>query len=131
MTTSILLDKPRHLRYTANAVADIEEVMDCGLNTLLSTSTKMGIRHARAFLWGGLKHEDRRLQAPGGLERAGDLIEVWYANRGTLDSLYVKIIEALKEDGWLKPMTAEDKKQIEDDMGEVMGLEDTGADLTP
>jgi len=100
MSTPITLDRPRHLRYTANAIADVEEVLGEGIGPLISSSRKVGFRHARAFLWAGLKHEDRKLQAPGGLERAGDLIDIWFANGGTLDGLYEKILKAMQADGW-------------------------------
>jgi hypothetical protein len=121
--TPITLDKVRHLRYTPNAIADIEEVLGQGFGTLLSSGTQTGVRHARAFLWGGLKHEDRRLQAPGGLERAGELIGTWYEHGGTLDTLYVRIMEALRNDGWLRPLSAEERQKIEADMGEAIGLD--------
>ncbi len=129
--TTITLDKVRHLRYTANAIADIEEVLGEGLQSLLSSNKAAGVRHARAFLWGGLKHEDRRLQTPGGIERAGDLINTWYENGGTLDSLYVRIFEALRNDGWLRPLTEEEKQKIEADLGEVMGLKEEAGPEEP
>lgn len=120
----ITLDKVRHLRYSANDIADIEEVLDAGFRTLMSSDAKIGFRHARAFLWGGLKHEDRKLQAPGGLERVGGLIEQWYQDGGTLDTLYIKMITALKEDSKLASVSEEDREKIEKDMGEAIGLPD-------
>lgn len=124
MDTPITLDKVRHLRYTANSIADIEELMGEGLNSLLSDGSIVGMRHARAFLWGGLKHEDRKLLGSRGVQSAGNLIESWYQNGGTLDTLYLKIFEALKNDGWLQPLTEDEKRQLEDDLGEVIGLGD-------
>jgi hypothetical protein len=123
MSNEITIDKVRHLRYTANAIADIEEITGEGLASLLSKNMKVGVRHARAFLWGGLKHEDRRLSTPRGLEIAGDMIETWYHNGGTLDSLYVEIFKALKNDGWMVSLTSKEIEQIEDEMGEVMAPE--------
>jgi hypothetical protein len=122
MTTPISLDKVRHLRYSANDIADIEELMGEGFVSLISSTNIVGVRHARAFLWGGLKHEDRRLLGKRGVESAGDLIKVWYDNGGNLETLYVKMFEALKNDGWLEPLSKEDIEKLEDDMGEVMGL---------
>jgi len=120
--TPIELDKTRHLRYSANDIADIEEILDAGFGELMSSKAKIGYRHARAFLWGGLKHEDRKLQAPHGLEFAGKLIERWYENGGTLDTLYIKMLTALKEDNKLAPVSKEDREKMEKDMGEVIGL---------
>ena len=120
---TITLDKVRHLRYSANAIADIEEELGAGLSVLLSPSTGIGVRHARAFLWGGLKHEDRRLTAPGGIEKTGDLIQEWYDRGESLDTLYIRILEALRNDGWLKPMTENERKKLETEMGEAIGLE--------
>jgi len=120
--TPITLDKVRHLRYSANDIADIEEVLDAGFGVLMSPDAKIGFRHARAFLWGGLKHEDRRLQLPRGLDFAGELIEQWYEKGGTLDSLYIKILVALKNDNKLSSVSEEDREKIEKDMGEAIGL---------
>ena len=120
MDTPITLDKVRHLRYSANAVADLEELLGEGFASLLSDQKNVGIRHARAFLWAGLKHEDRKLQTPRGIEEAGRLVEVWYENGGNLDTLYIKIFEALKNDGWLREMSEEERRDIEDQMGEAL-----------
>jgi len=121
MTNEITFDKVRHLRYSANSVADIEEVLGAGFGTLLSSKSNVGVRHARALIWGGLKHEDRRLQTERGLSLAGDLIDKWYADGKTLDMLYLEIFKALRNDGWLKPVTKEDVSKMESDMGEVVG----------
>jgi len=121
MSNEITIDKVRHLRYSANSVADIEEVLGAGFGTLLSTKSTVGVRHARALLWGGLKHEDRRLQTDRGLELTGGLIDKWYADGKTLDMLYLQIFKALRNDGWLKPATKEDIDEMESKMGEVVG----------
>lgn len=121
MTNEITIDKVRHLRYSANAVADIEEVLGAGFGTLLSSKSRVGVLHARGLLWGGLKHEDRRLQTDRGLKLTGDLIDKWYADGKTLDMLYLEMFKALRNDGWLKPATKEDIDKMESDMGEVVG----------
>ena len=90
----ITLDKVRHLRFTPNAIADAETAMG---KSLLAIVAEGGVRATRAFLWAGLKWEDRGLT----LEKVGILMEKWMENNPYSD-LELKIVEALRADGWFK-----------------------------
>ena len=56
---SIELDKDRNIRYTLNALAEIEEKLGVKLDQL--DKMEMGIKELRTFLWAGLIHEDAGL----------------------------------------------------------------------
>lgn len=56
---TIELDKERKLRYTLNALAEIEERLGVPLDEL--DKVTMGIKQLRVFLWAGLLHEDKNL----------------------------------------------------------------------
>jgi hypothetical protein len=91
----IQIDKLRHLRFSANDLADIEEVMGGEtIGELLNRNR--GIRLARAMLWAGLRHEDPALVPSRiGIPAAGNLIEIWFKNGGTIAGLFEKIDEAM------------------------------------
>jgi hypothetical protein len=55
----IELDKERKLRYTLNALAEIEDKLGVSLDEL--DKVQMGIKQLRVFLWAGLIHEDKEL----------------------------------------------------------------------
>ena len=56
---TIELDKVRKIRYTLNALAEIEEKLGAKLDQL--DKIDMGIKELRTFLWAGLIHEDAEL----------------------------------------------------------------------
>jgi hypothetical protein len=91
----IQLDKLRHLRFSANDLADIEEVMGgATIGELLNRNR--GFRLARVMLWAGLRHEDPALvPSRTGIPAAGNLIETWFKDGETITSLFVKIDEAM------------------------------------
>ncbi|MBC9786294.1 hypothetical protein H1S01_17690 [Heliobacterium chlorum] len=55
----IVLDKPRKLRYTLNALAEIEDKLGVSVTEL--NGANLGMKAIRTFLWAGLAHEDEDL----------------------------------------------------------------------
>jgi hypothetical protein len=55
----IELDRVRNLRYTMNALAEIEDILGVPLSEL--ENIKMSIKNVRVILWAGLIHEDPTL----------------------------------------------------------------------
>jgi hypothetical protein len=83
----IELDKVRHLRYTFNDIADIEDALDMYFPDIIAAGFSFKI--TRALLWGGLKGEDKSLrQRPAGLLKVGEIIEEWIKEGGKLPDLY-------------------------------------------
>jgi hypothetical protein len=94
-----LFDRPRHLKFDINAIADIERETKTGILNLLQHE-RMGFDSLRILIWGGLKHEDRSLT----IEKVGELIQNYIvANQSNLFEAILlfseKIIEALRESG--------------------------------
>lgn len=110
-SVSIELDKVRHLRYTANDVADIEEALDMGLPQIFQLRN-ISVRVVRALLWGGLKGEDPALRSrPAGLMAVGDLVEAWFRNGGDLMTLFDKCAQGFKAAGWFGSGEGETKPE--------------------
>lgn len=86
----VQLDKPRRLRFDVNALADLEEKMGVSFAMLLHPS-RAGFSSYRGLIWAGLKWEDRGLT----LERAGNMLQTYFANGGTEDQLTEWIDKAL------------------------------------
>ncbi|MBC9785107.1 hypothetical protein H1S01_11370 [Heliobacterium chlorum] len=55
----IELDKSRKLRYTLNALAEIEDKL--GVSVAELNGANLGMKAIRTFLWAGLIHEDSEL----------------------------------------------------------------------
>src|SRR5690554_1729697 len=55
----IELDKKRNLRYTMNALAEIEDKLGVGLADI--GNMEMTVKNVRVVLWSGLIHEDPEL----------------------------------------------------------------------
>ncbi len=102
----IELDRMRHLRFTPNAIADAETAM--GKN-LLAIVAEGGVRATRAFLWAGLKWEDRSLT----LEKVGILIEKWMETH-EYPELETKVVEGLRADGWFKEAARQQEQEKEE-----------------
>mgnify|MGYP005750951813 CR=1 FL=1 len=64
------LDKKRHLRYTMNALAEIEDALGVELSEM--DKVKMNIKNVRIILWAGLIHEDPDLTQ----EEVGDMVDL-------------------------------------------------------
>jgi hypothetical protein len=94
-----LFDRPRHLKYDINAIADIERETKTGITALLQQE-RLGFDSIRILLWGGLKHEDRTLT----VEKVGDLIQNYMVDQKSnlFQALTVfsdKIVEGLTKSG--------------------------------
>ena len=80
----------KHLRYNVNLLADLEQQMGQPLGTALSAEA-IGIRTIRSLLWAGLKGDEPTLSVVG----AGDLMQTYLDNGGSLTDLTTKMLEAL------------------------------------
>jgi len=67
---SIELDKKRNLRYTMNALAEIEDALGVPLAELQNVA--MTIKNVRVILWAGLIHEDADLT----VEDVGNMVDL-------------------------------------------------------
>ena len=56
---SIMLDKKRTIRFTLNALAEIEDALGVPLSKL--SEVELGVKTVRTMLWAGLLHEDESL----------------------------------------------------------------------
>ena len=63
----IELDKTRQIRFTLNALAELEDKLGVSLTEL--EGLNMGVKQIRTFLWAGLLHEEPELseQAVGNM----------------------------------------------------------------
>ena len=92
----ITLDRERHLRFDFNALADLEQVLGVTLAQLPQDAGALGLRHVRAFVWAGLRHEDPQLTVAG----AGDLLQMLVEGGGDLAALAEKLTAALALAGY-------------------------------
>jgi hypothetical protein len=81
-----LFDKPRHLKFDLNALADAEREVKSGIIALFNEE-RMGVDTVRIFIWAGLKHEDKALT----INEVGEMIEDYIINSGE------DLMEALSE----------------------------------
>jgi hypothetical protein len=65
----IELDKKRHIRYTLNALAEIEDKLGVPLSKI--QEVELGIKSVRTLLWAGLIHEDETLTE----KQVGDMVD--------------------------------------------------------
>jgi hypothetical protein len=85
------LDRPRRLRFDANALVAVEEVLGRPLQEIIPpdegrASRQVGFREMRALLWAGLLHEDPQLT----LQQAGELLDLKQMN-----DIMAKVNEAI------------------------------------
>lgn len=92
----IELDRPRHLRYDANAIADLEGILGMPLSRILRMDTNT-IYVLRAWMWAGLRHEDQNLS----LIKVGELIDGWREKGEEIPVLNEKIAQAVTLSGWI------------------------------
>ncbi|MGG3561651.1 hypothetical protein ABES03_08605 [Neobacillus rhizosphaerae] len=79
----IELDKARHLRYTMNALAEIEDQLGVPLAEL--QNVKMTMKNVRVILWAGLIHEDKELTQ----EDVGEMVDL-----GNMEYVQERVAEA-------------------------------------
>lgn len=84
------LDRPRRLRYTMNALVNLEELLGRPFFDVLQDfgAGHLGLRELRGILWAGLIHEDPDLT----VEQAGALLD----EAGDLQTVALQIGEALQ-----------------------------------
>jgi hypothetical protein len=80
---SITLDKKRNIRFTLNALAEIEDALGVPLSKL--QDVELGIKTVRTMLWAGLIHEDEELTE----RQVGNLVD--FTN---LEEVQTKVSEA-------------------------------------
>jgi hypothetical protein len=81
----IKLDKARNLRFTTNALAELEDVL--GHPVTKMDQDNVGIKTLRAMLWAGLLHESPDLT----IKEAGSLMD-----DGNMQEISSKLSEALE-----------------------------------
>ena len=98
-STLIVLDKPRHLRYTFGAVNDLEQAIPGGFLNLfkLSGSGENGFRILRDILYTGLKWEDPTLTIQ---DIGSTMIYLFGNNVSELLVLWKLVFDALDYDEW-------------------------------
>lgn len=106
----VTLDRERHLRFTVNSLADLEQHLGTGLGGLV-LSGRVGIQMLRGFVWAGLKHEDAKLT----VVHAGDLLQRYLDQGGDLEQLAGQINEAMALAGFGGPAA---KEQAEPAVGD-------------
>lgn len=97
---AIKLDKARNLKFGTNALRELEESL--GFKIMELSNISLGFREIQAFIYHGLRHEDKELT----FEATGDLMD----EAESLDYVISKMSEALtlalnKKSG-SKPQTA-------------------------
>jgi hypothetical protein len=66
------LDKVRHIRFSLNALEEMEEALGVSVDQFGDALTKGGIKAMRKFLWIGLKQEDPELTE----KQVGDMVDI-------------------------------------------------------
>ncbi len=80
---TFVVDKKEYiLRYTFNAICDLEEEAKMGISSLLSQE-KIGLNTFRLLVWAGLKWKDFGITK----QRAGDIIHKYIENGGNYTEL--------------------------------------------
>jgi hypothetical protein len=77
------LDKERTLRYTMNALAEIEDCLGVPLSEM--KDVKMTMKNVRVILWAGLIHEDENLTQ----EQVGNMVDL-----GNMEAVQEKVAQA-------------------------------------
>ena len=113
-STLIVLDKPRHLRYTFSSVSDLDQAIPGGFYNLFKFSAKgeVGFRILRDMLYAGLKWEDTDLTIPD-----MGLILLYFSgdDPGVLLWLWKKVFETLDYDKWTSNQKDKPKNEKQSD----------------
>lgn len=93
--------RKRRLRFDVNALADFEQETGMGFAQLMRQ--KAVFASARAFLWAGLKHEDRGLTIEGCGNLIGEYLKDPDVPRGThsIDAILTAAFQAAIDQGAL------------------------------
>jgi hypothetical protein len=98
-STLIVLDKPRHIRYTFAAINELEQAIPGGFLNFFKYTVKgeTGFRVLRDILYAGLKWEDSTLT----LSDLGGVL--FYHSNGNIEELlgvWKKVFDAMDYDEW-------------------------------
>lgn len=80
---SVELDKERNIRFTMNALAEIEDALGVPLSEMEKVA--MTMKNIRTILWAGLIHEDDSLT----VEQVGNMVDL-----GNIKEVQEKVAEA-------------------------------------
>lgn len=103
------LDKERWLRLDINALADLEEVLGYGIGEIFS-ARKVGLTTLRAMLWASLKWRDNTIT----IREAGNIIQNYLENGGSMEKLTSYLMEALQHSGI---MSVDEAEEVDTDEG--------------
>lgn len=82
--TPVTIGKKRYnVRYTINALAELEDSMDAGIQQILDKD-RAGFQVIRNMVWAGLLHENPALTS----EAVGDLLEGHLNDGGDLNTVF-------------------------------------------
>ena len=111
-STLIILDKPRHLRYTFETITELDQIIPGGFYNLFKYPIKgeSGFRVLRDMLYAGLKWEDSSLT----IQNMG-LILLYFScdDKNVLLGLWKKVFDTLDYDKWTNNLKETKKKQVE------------------
>lgn len=104
MTTQVVLDRPRNLRFDIAAVRDLEAALGGQpLGLIWQQLGNMGINALCLALWAGLKHEDRGLTQ----NLIVKIVEKYIANGGKLKPVISAVTEAFEASDVFKSLDEE------------------------
>lgn len=83
-------DKPKELRYGSNAIRQVEEQSKMGSIVKMLSEDNVGYNSIMWLLWGGLKHDNRKLT----MDDVGELMDAYLEDR-PLSDLIEEVLEAL------------------------------------
>lgn len=101
----IPLDKPRKVRYSVNAMREIEQTFGGGFNVLFNEDS-MGYDHITTLLFIGLKHGDpNNVKAIPSVSKLADVLQKhWFdAGKGDLADIVNIIVSGMKAGGIIPP----------------------------
>ncbi len=117
----IPLDKARKVKYSINAMREIEQTFGGGFNVLFNDET-MGYDHITTLLFFGLKHGDEtNIKAIPTVAKLGDVLQKhWFdAGKGDLADIVNIIVEAMKAGGIIPEDIDLEAEAVEPDPLEV------------
>ena len=101
----IELDKVRHLKFTLNSLASLEDEFGASLQSIFAAPEKLGYREMRSIIWAALIHEDAELT----VEKAGELTD--YIPDEVADNFHAKNEYLLQKIGEAFGAQVESKKK--------------------
>ena len=102
----VTLDRARRLRYTFNALCELQGALGATLDELLAGG-RIGFLELRGLLWAGLVEEYPKLT----LKETGELIQAQIEATGSFVALFATALEALKLSGLVGREQPEAKRE--------------------